>query len=75
LFTILYKQADFFIPADLAIIVQVAVATIISIGFYKWIEKPLIQTPPSPKEMIKSSAKGMIEREVAPDIGGAIINR
>lgn len=43
LFTILYEKVGFFIPADLAVIVQVVVATIISIGFYKWVEKPLIQ--------------------------------
>lgn len=43
LLRILYKQWGFFMPADLAIIVQVAIATIISIGFYKYIEKPLIE--------------------------------
>lgn len=43
LFRMLYKESGFFMPADLAIIVQVAVATIISIGFYKWIEKPMIK--------------------------------
>lgn len=42
LFRMLYKVSGFFMPADLAIIVQVAVATTISIGFYKWIEKPVI---------------------------------
>jgi len=42
LFRMLYKESGFFMPADLSIIVQVAVATIISIGFYKWIEQPMI---------------------------------
>lgn len=44
LFRILYKQWGFFMPSDLAIIVQVVIATIISIGFYKLIEKPLIES-------------------------------
>lgn len=44
LLRILYKQWGFFMPPDLAIIVQVIVATIISIGFYKWVEKPLIES-------------------------------
>lgn len=36
-----YTRWGFFMPADIAIIVQLIIATIISIGFYKLIEKPL----------------------------------
>ncbi|MCS3801044.1 acyltransferase family protein [Niastella sp. OAS944] len=67
LFRILYKYAGFFMPADLAIIVQVAIATTISIRFYKWVEQPLIKaTHRIAKQKRKSAREPMASAAPAP---------
>lgn len=43
LMTILYIRLGFFLPADLAIGAQLAIAILAGIGFYKIVERPLLQ--------------------------------
>jgi exopolysaccharide production protein ExoZ len=49
LLTILYKKVGFFLPPDVAIIIQLIVAIIISIAFFRAIEKPFINQSKSIK--------------------------
>lgn len=43
LLTLLYRKVGFFLNSDLAIWVQLIISTIIAIGFYKFVEKPLLK--------------------------------
>jgi peptidoglycan/LPS O-acetylase OafA/YrhL len=43
LFMLLYQKTGFFLPADALIWIQLLVAIVISIAFYKLLEKPLLQ--------------------------------
>lgn len=43
LITILYIRVGFFIPADLTIFLQFFIAVLAGIGFYKLVERPLLQ--------------------------------
>lgn len=43
LITILYIRVGFFIPADLTIFIQFFIAVLAGIGFYKLVERPLLQ--------------------------------
>jgi exopolysaccharide production protein ExoZ len=43
LLTMLYKKTGFFLNPDLVIWLQMLVVVVASLGFYKWVEKPLVR--------------------------------
>jgi peptidoglycan/LPS O-acetylase OafA/YrhL len=43
LITIFYKRLGFFIPADITIFIQLIIAVLAGIGFYKIVERPLLE--------------------------------
>lgn len=65
LLTIVYIRVGFFIPADLAIFLQFFIAVLAGVGFYKLVERPLLQAlhqwkpelPPKSQKLLLEASK------------------